>query len=241
MVRIGTSGWQYRSWREPFYDGRPTAEWLGIYSERFCTVEVNSSFYRLPERHTVRTWADHTPEDFCFVLKVSRYLSHVRRLRDPSEPVERFLDRTSPLGSKLGAALLQLPPDFRVDVDRLGSVLDIWPSEVPLAVELRHDSWFRPEVRALLAEHSIPLVWTDRGGRPQEPLWTTADWCYVRLHEGRARPVPCYGDDALRSWVDRAGTGSGGFVFFNNDDEACAPANAERFRVLGRRDGLDVR
>ncbi|UDY37458.1 DUF72 domain-containing protein [Dermatobacter hominis] len=244
MLRVGTSGWQYRSWREAFYGGRPTSGWLAAYAATFGTVEVNSSFYRLPERHTVAHWAEATPDDFCFVLKVSRYLTHVRRLRDPEEPIERFLDRAEPLGPKLGAALLQLPPDFRIDVDRLAAVLERWPADVPLAVELRHDSWFVDEVRSLLGERSVPLVRTDRDGRPQEPAWVTADWCYVRLHEGTARPRPCYGDRALRSWRDRIvdgwGTGARGFAFFNNDPQACAPRNAVRFRELASAAGVDV-
>jgi uncharacterized protein YecE (DUF72 family) len=112
-------------------------------------------------------------------------------------------------------------------------VLDRWPGSVRLAVELRHPSWFRAEVRDLLAARSVALVRTDRLGRPQEPDWVTADWCYVRLHEGRAQPTPCYGDRALRSWIERIRKGWGrradGFAYFNNDPAACAPRNAARF------------
>ena len=242
MLRVGTSGWQYRDWRDAFYEGAPTSAWLGAYAAVFDTVEVNSSFYRLPERDTVAQWAEGTPDSFCFVLKVSRYLTHVRRLREPAEPIDRFMDRAEPLGPKLGAALLQLPPNFRIDVDRLAGVLDRWPDHVPLAVELRHPSWFVDEVHALLSEHGAPLVRTDREGRPQEPSWVTAEWCYVRLHEGTARPRPCYGSRALRSWSDRIVDGWGpdadGFVFFNNDPNACAPRDAQRFRRLALSGGL---
>ncbi len=244
-LRVGTSGWQYRSWRGPFYEGAPVGSWLERYAERFATVEVNSSFYRLPERHTVRDWAAATPDGFCFSLKVSRYLSHIRRLRDPAEPIDRFLDRACRLGPKLGVALLQLPPDLQVDVDRLAGVLERWPRQVRLAVELRHPSWFVDRVHELLAERSVALVRTDRRGRPQEPGWVTADWCYVRLHEGRASPVPCYGDRALGSWIDRVhegwGTHADGFAYFNNDGRACAPRDAARFAELAARRGQAVR
>ena len=241
---MGTSGWQYRSWRDDVYGGAPTRLWLERYAAMFPTVEVDSSFYRLPERHTVRSWAAATPDGFRFSLKVSRYLTHVRRLRDPAEPVERFLDRACRLGGKLGAALLQLPPDLPVAVDRLQELLDRWPAEVRLAVEPRHPSWFCDDVHDLLREASATLARTDRLGRPREPAWRTADWCYVRLHEGTAHPRPCYGDRALRSWGERVrrswGADADGFVYFNNDAEACAPRNARRFATLARHAGLAV-
>ena len=256
---IGTSGWQYASWRQPVYDGAATGRWLEHYAAMFSTVEVNSSFYRLPASSTTQRWADSTPDGFVFALKLSRFLTHVRRLREPAEPIDRFLEHVAPLGRKFGVALLQLPPDFTLDLDRLHEVLRRWPAEHRLAVEFRHASWFIDEVRQLLAEHAVALCRTDRRGRPQEPPWVTAPWCYVRLHEGTARPVPCYGRAALASWAERLrcdwGPAADGFVYFNNDAEACAPRDAARFAAIlsrsdsrpahppprSHRDGMDER
>jgi uncharacterized protein YecE (DUF72 family) len=242
-VQIGTSGWQYADWRSRLYPrGLPLDRWLEAYAAGFATVESNNAFYRLPGRHVFESWRDRTPDDFVMAVKVSRYLTHIRRLRDPREAVARFVDRTAGLGDKLGPVLLQLPPQLRRDDDRLAAALAEFPTTYRVAVEFRHDSWFVPDVRALLEERRAALCLADRTG-PLTPLWRTADWTYLRFHEGRANPRPCYGRRALDSWARRlAATWSAeadAFVYFNNDPLGCAPRDAVRFAGAVRRAGLE--
>lgn len=244
MLHVGTSGWQYRDWRGSFYPRElPQRAWLSHYVGAFATVEVNNTFYRLPSRQTFASWAEALPEGFVMALKASRYLTHLKRLLEPAEPVARFLDRADPLGRHLGPVLLQLPPTLPREAGRLADTLDRFPSGCRVAVEFRHPSWFDDEVAALLAARNVALCLTDRGSRPTSPLWRTADWGYVRLHEGRARPRPCYGDAALGHWAERlAGLWPGGedvFVYFNNDPGGCAVRDAARFAHLARRQGLE--
>jgi uncharacterized protein YecE (DUF72 family) len=244
VILVGTSGWQYKDWRERFYPaGTPQSRWLEHYAENFATVEVNNAFYRLPERDTFVAWRDRTPGDFCVAVKMSRYLTHIKRLREPAEPVRRFLDRASGLGGKLGPVLLQLPPTLRLDLGALDEVLARFPSSVKVAVEPRHASWWVPETRELLEKHQAALCWSDRLGRPVAPTWRTADFGYLRLHEGRARPHPRYGKAALRSWVTRIAESYDTepvYVYFNNDPGGAAIADASAFAALARRRGLPV-
>lgn len=242
-IAVGTCGWQYRSWRGTWYpEGLPQRLWLAHHATRFPVVEVDSSFYRLPTRQTTARWAEQVPPGFRFIPKMSRYLTHVRRLRDPDEPVTRFTDRMEPLGDRWGATLLQLPPDLRRDDELLRGFLRAWPPQRPIIVEFRHPSWFDDAVFALLEEAGASLALTDRRSRPLETLVRTARWCYVRLHEGTANPWPCYGDRALRTWAERIaalwGDDAKGFVVFNNDPNACAPADATRFERIASLAGL---
>jgi uncharacterized protein YecE (DUF72 family) len=241
-VWIGTSGWQYRDWRGPFYPpGLPLDRWLEWYAARFATVESNNAFYRLPERRTFEAWAERTPDDFVMAVKVSRYLTHIKRLRAPAEPVARFAGRVRGLGPKLGPVLLQLPPQLRCDRDRLAATLDRFPSEFRVAVEFRHESWFRDEIRQLLVDRGAALCLADRRGVLGE-TWRTADWTYLRFHEGRARPRPSYGRAALAAWARRLAASwspaEDCFVYFNNDHGAAAPRDAARFAHLVGRVGL---
>jgi uncharacterized protein YecE (DUF72 family) len=245
--QVGTSGWQYASWRGIWYPrGLAQSRWLEHYATRLATVEVNNTFYRLPDRRVFDDWAARTPEGFTITCKLSRYLSHVRRLAAPRDPIDTFLHRIVPLRTtgRLGPLLLQLPPTLRLERDRLADVLAAIPSELRTTVEFRHDSWFVEPVFELLAEHDAALCLADRRSRPLVPLRRTATWAYLRMHEGTADPRPCYGDGALRSWIDRLlaqwGPEADVFVYFNNDPRACAPANAERFVELARRAGAAV-
>lgn len=234
---VGTSGFDYRDWRGPFYPRYlRSTERLAFYAERFRTVELNVTFYRMPTADAFRGWRDAVPDDFVFAVKASRYLTHVRRLLDPQGPVHYLMERASLLGDRLGVVLLQLPPSMPIDLERLDATLRAFERRVPVAVEVRHASWFVPDLCALLREHDAAFVLADRR-RPITPLWATASWTYLRLHEGRATPRPCYGDHALRSWADRLGdlpldAGRRGFVYFNNDPRACAPANAQTFESM---------
>jgi len=235
---VGTSGWQYADWRGPVYPRElPQRLWLEHYASLFATVEVNNAFYRLPERSTFERWRERTPAGFVVAVKVSRYLTHVKRLRDPAEPVARFLDRAHGLGPKLGPVLLQLPPTLRSDAALLDAALLEFPSSVRVVVEPRHPSWFDESIRSVLTDRNAALCWADRGGRPVTPLWRTADFGYLRLHEGTASPRPRYGRQALKTWRDRLASAFPGgedvFVYFNNDHGAAAVINAHELVSLG--------
>jgi uncharacterized protein YecE (DUF72 family) len=242
VLVIGTSGWQYRDWRGLVYPAEvPQRAWLECYAERFATVEVNNAFYRLPERDTFTRWRERTPADFTVAVKMSRYLTHIKRLREPAEPVARFLDRAAGLGDKLGPVLLQLPPTLTASATLLDEVLALFPRAVRVAVEPRHASWWVPEVRAVLERHGAALCWADRRARPVTPLWRTAGFGYLRMHEGRATPRPRYGRRALASWLDRIArhfTGEPVYVYFNNDPGGAAVADAVALAAEAGRRGI---
>lgn len=234
-IFIGTSGWQYKSWKEPFYRALPQRSWLDLYVEAFATVEINNAFYRLPPRSTFVQWAERTPSDFLFAVKASRYLTHIKRLKDPAEPVRRLLEAARGLGSQLGPILLQLPPNMSIEMQRLRETLEQFPDDVRVTVEFRHDSWFTDDVRELLVRHNAALCLAD-SPRRKTPLWRTADWGYLRFHEGRATPPPCYDVSALQTWADELtrlyDQREDVYVYFNNDTNVCAPRDAGVFAQL---------
>lgn len=234
MLWVGTSGWQYKHWRGRFYPQKlAAARWLEHYAERFATVEVNNTFYRLPNPTTFKDWGARVPADFAMAIKASRYLTHYRRLREPEEPVSRLMKHAAPLGEHLAVVLVQLPPDLKAEPARLDETLRAFGRRVRVAVEPRHESWWCDEVQAVLRAHDAALCLADRGSRIITPEWRTADWCYVRFHFGLAQPTSCYGPDALRRWATRLhdmyGDDADGYVYFNNDGRACAPRDAARF------------
>jgi len=241
-VILGTSGWQYTDWKGRLYPGDlPLSQWLSYYAERFGSVEVNSVFYRLPEKTTFERWAKETPPDFVFSLKASRYLTHVLRLSRAAEPVQRLLDHSNGLGRKRGPILLQLPANFRADPDRLTSVLEAFPTLAKVAFEPRHESWYTDEVADILARHGAALCLSDTPRR-KSILWRTANWGYLRLHAGRASPAPCYGRTALSNWAARLrdlwDAHEDVYVYFNNDHGGCAVRDAHRFALAAERAGL---
>jgi uncharacterized protein YecE (DUF72 family) len=245
-VFIGTSGWQYDHWRGTFYpEGVAQSRWLEFYAEQFRVVELNNSFYQLPKRETFDAWAKRTPDDFVLAAKMSRYLTHVRRLKEPSEPVGRFLSHAQGLGSKLGPVLLQLPPTLRADAGLLEEVLGAFPAGVRVALEPRHDSWFLDEIAAVLSEHNAAMCLTDRKAEPVTPVWRTADWTFLRFHEGTGSPHPCYKRSTMETWVERLAESWGKkrsdlFVFFNNDPRACALRDAVVFAELLQGAGFET-
>ncbi|MEU4649209.1 DUF72 domain-containing protein [Nocardia fluminea] len=242
---VGTSGWQYRDWRGELYPpGLPVRRWLEHYAGSFATVESNNAFYRLPSRENFAGWRERTPADFVMAVKASRYLTHIKRLRDPAEPVQRLLDRTEGLGDRLGPILLQLPPTLRADPELLDNCLRCFPGTVRVAVEPRHDSWWTDEIRDVLRSRGAALTWADRDSRPITPLWRTTDWAYLRLHAGRATPLPSYGKQALNHWAHRLlGTwphDADSYVYFNNDHGGAAVRDAVTFAHLVAGAGGDV-
>jgi uncharacterized protein YecE (DUF72 family) len=241
---VGTSGFDYPDWVGRVYPPRLSSEErLAFYATLFPTVELNATFYRLPTRRLSAHWASQVPPDFRFAVKASRYLTHVLRLRNPEEAVERLIDRIEPLGDRLGPMLVQLPPDLEVDAEALDETLEAFPRTVLVAVEPRHESWFVPEVERVLRRHKAALCRADRRGE-RSPEWQTTSWRYVRMHEGLAAPAGCYGPDALESLATRLAeegpSPSTDWVFFNNDGHACAPSNARTFRRLATHAGLAV-
>jgi uncharacterized protein YecE (DUF72 family) len=246
-VLVGTSGWQYRDWSGVLYPRRtPHRLWLETHAAAFATVEVNAAFYRLPKPATFADWRERTPPDFTMAVKASRYLTHVKRLREPEGPVRRLMDAASALGPRLGPVLLQLPPTLLAHPVDLAACLRCFPEGQRVAVEPRHESWWVPEVRDVLERHGAALCWADRRSRPVTPLWRTADWGYVRLHEGRGAGGS-YGRRALARWVERiqeawpsGAQAADVYVYFNNDAGGAAVHNAVEFAHAAARAGLDV-
>ena len=237
MMRIGCSGWSYSHWEGRLYPSTlPASRWLERYTEYFDTVEVNATFYRLPKRGTVARWAKITPDEFCFAVKGSRYLTHVRRLRDLPDGVARLVELLEPLSAsgKLGPLLWQLPPTFRRDDERLATALAALPRGRQ-ALEFRDPSWFTEDVYSLLREHKVALVVADRAGLPEAPWVDTAGWWYLRLHHGRSGRRGNYSAAELRRWADRlADVTEDVYCYFDNDWEGFAVDSAILLRRLTR-------
>ena len=239
-VHIGCSGWVYRDWRGDFYLARcPQARWLASYAERFETVELNTTFYRLARPAAVARWVEQTPEGFLFAAKASRYLTHMKRLTDLSRGVERFYASIDPLvgSGRLGPVIWQLPERFHRDDERLARALEAVAGLPPgrHAFEFRHASWFAPEVEALLRDHGVALAIGDTPQRPFQADWLTADFTLIRFHHGRRGRRGNYSDAELRAWAARLRRWRRRvevFAYFNNDWEAFAPRNAARLREL---------
>jgi uncharacterized protein YecE (DUF72 family) len=229
-VRIGCSGWNYGHWRERVYPkGLPPPRWLDHYATLFDTVEVNATFYRLPTRTAVANWVEQTPPDFLFAVKASRYLTHIRRLTDLGQGVERFYERIEPLvrSPKMGPVLWQLPERFHRDDDRLASALAALPPGRH-CFEFRHASWFVPEVNRLLRDHGAALVIGDSPNRPFQTHELTADWTFVRFHHGSRGRNGNYSERELEEWADRISAWREEvdvFAYFNNDWNAYAVRN----------------
>ncbi len=236
-MHVGCSGWNYRSWRGAFYPGRePARRWLELYAERFETVEVNTTFYRLIARTAVEHWVEQAPAGFCFAVKTSRYLTHVKRLADIGDGLARFYERIEPLaaGGLLGPVLWQLPENFHRDDERLADALELAPPGRH-AFEFRHPSWFAGDVYALLRRHGASLVIGDHPQRPFQTFEITADFSYVRFHHGRRGRGGNYSERELQQWARRLHDmrrRAELFVYFNNDWEAFAPRNAQALRAM---------
>ena len=234
-VRIGCSGWQYKSWRESFYPkGLGQPRWLRHYASVFDTVEVNSTFYRLASPTAVARWVEQTPEGFVFTIKASRYLTHVKRLNGIEPYVARFHESIEPLTQtpKMGPVLWQLPANFRRDDERLADTLAALPPGRH-CFEFRDPSWFTGEVLALLRRHGAALVIGDDPERPFQSHELTADWTLIRFHRGRRGRRGNYSESELDEWAQRiAGWRERAevFAYFNNDWEEFAPRNARSLR-----------
>jgi uncharacterized protein YecE (DUF72 family) len=226
----GTSGWNYNHWRERFYPkDLPQSKWLQYYAQHFDTVEINNSFYRLPEKNTFEAWHDQAPTGFTFAVKASRFLTHLKKLKDPEEPLDRLLSHASGLGEKLGPILYQLPPGWHVNLDRLEHLLDILPKGIRHVFEFRDDSWQIDQVYDLLRRYQAGYCIMSAPDLPCN-LITTADFAYIRMHSGGSDTEGYYTDDSLAEWAEhiRRFLHNGDvYIYFNNDYKGYAIRNAK--------------
>lgn len=231
-IHVGTSGWSYKEWKGSFYPPKlPAREMLRFYSARFSTVEVNNSFYRIPSERVLASWAEQVPQEFRFVMKASRRITHHQRLRDEDGSIGYFLRAVNPLGSRLGPTLFQLPPTFKKDASRLQSFLERLPPRWPAAFEFRHQSWFDDEVYQLLQLRDVPLVAVDEDEAygAGAPLVTTASWGYLRLRRLQ------YDPPALQGWAARiaAQPWKGAYVFLKHEEGSpTGPGAAQELLAL---------
>jgi uncharacterized protein YecE (DUF72 family) len=235
-IRIGTSGWHYKHWVGSYYPaGCPASKMLAFYQRDFDTVELNNTFYRLPSEAAVEEWRASTPPDFRFAVKGSRFLTHMKKLKDPQPGLRKFFGPVELLKRKLGPVLFQLPPNFEVDIPRFDSFLDALPREHRYAFEFRNQTWNAPEVMKLLRARNAAYCLFHLAGY-QSPIEITADMTYIRLHGPGGKYQGTYGDDLLRPWAHRIRDWSHDlktiYVYFDNDDSGYAARDAMRLRQM---------
>ena len=227
---IGTSGWHYEHWRNRFYPEQLTkAKWLEFYATHFATVELNNSFYHLPSETAFANWRDSSPANFIFAVKVSRFITHIKRLKNTEEAVDKFITRAKILDQKLGPLLYQLPPNMHRNDDLLESFLSTLPQGMKHVFEFRHQSWLEEKVFDILRKYNMGLCVFDMPSISC-PLTATADFAYVRFHGSTGLYFSCYSDEELADWVKRladlASNLKALYIYFNNDAEAFAIRNA---------------
>ena len=240
-VRIGTSGWEYRHWVGDFYPRPlPGDRRLEFYAERFDTVELNTTFYRLPEADAFAAWARRVPDRFAFAVKASRYLTHVRRLREPAEPLARLWSHAERLGRHLGPMLYQLPPRWRPNHERLAAFLAQIPTGRLQAIEVRDRRWYGPALDTLLADAGVALCLHDMPGSATTPR-RVGPFVYLRFHGAGERYGGAYSSQRLAAWADRiaewCSAGWPVWAYFNNDVGGHAPRDADTLRRLVQRRG----
>lgn len=236
-VLIGTSGWHYDSWRGPFFpEGLPLKQQLRYYATQFETTELNGVFYRTPTPEAVETWREQTGDDFLFTWKASKFITHWKRLSDRSQnSLELLEDRISLLRGKAGPILFQLPPQFEVNADRLGSFFKLLSKQRRYSFEFRHPSWYHPRILRMLADENMSLCLSDHHDAPA-PWKRTADFVYVRGHGPSGRYHGHYTRPTLAQWAQRIKSwnrqGCDVYVYFDNDQKSAAPADALKLKAL---------
>jgi uncharacterized protein YecE (DUF72 family) len=235
-VWIGTSGWHYKHWVGNFYPSRlPASRMLAHYIQHFDTVELNNSFYKLPAKTSLLTWRDSTPPHFHFAVKGSRFLTHMKKLNNAEEGLNRFLESVDVLDPKLGPILFQLPPNWELNLDRLAAFLALLPRYRRCAFEFRNPTWNTPKTYDLLGQYNIAYCIFDLNGY-LSPLQVTADFSYIRLHGPGGKYQGTYSDAALNEWASKIDHWrkklSAVYVYFDNDDSGYAPRDALRLRAL---------
>ncbi len=235
-IYIGTSGWHYNHWKGNFYPPGVTAKQFTEYYLRFFrTVEINNSFYRLPSAETFAAWRTSVPPDFLFAVKASRFITHMKKLKDPQQSLAQFLGNAQALEEKLGPILFQLPPAWKLNLERFQNFLKALPPYHRYTFEFRDQSWYHPDVNALLEQYNCAFCIYDLGGH-LSPLEVTADFVYVRLHGPEGKYAGSYSEETLQHWATHCRTwadqGKDVFVYFDNDIGSHAPFNAIRLQEL---------
>ena len=242
-VHVGTSGWSYDHWQGIFYPpGLAENLRLAYYQRYFRSVEINSSFYRLPSANTLRRWYESVPDDFIFSIKASRYITHMKKLRDPRRAIKEFISRVEALRDKLGPILFQLPPRWHINAERLATFIRMLPSEHRYSVEFRDPTWFSPRIYELLEKHAVAFCIFDLD-KKLSPLQVTADFVYIRLHGPKGPYQGRYSDRSLQNWAESIAlwrqAGREVYCYFDNDEAAYAVQNATRLHgILQANDAL---
>ncbi len=234
-IWVGTSGWNYPHWRGIFYPpGLPTKKWLSYYATYFDTVEINATFYGTPKEKTFKNWYEAVPDDFLFAVKASRFITHIKRLREVGEAIKRFYRVVAPLGEKLGPILFQFPPNLKYDRSLLEEFLGLLDPIYQTTIEVRHESFDNPEFFELLRRAGVALCLSDTAGKyPSLIEVLTTDFVYVRLHGSRVLYHSCYTEEELKDWATKLKTwGLPGYVYFDNDALGWAVPNALRLKAL---------
>ncbi len=237
-IRVGCSGWAYKHWHGIFYpEGMPQRRWFEFYASEFDTVEINNSFYHLPKAETFDKWRDQAPDGFCYAVKANRFITQAKKLKDPDEPLERFLVPTRRLKEHLGPILFQLPPNMRINRERLENFLKKLPMQLTSVFEFRNQSWYDQEVLAVLDEYGAGFVVHDMKGLVS-PHWASGRVAYVRFHGAGGKYWGRYSNEALAEWTDwcleQAQAGRSVWCFFNNDIHGHAIEDARTLRSMVR-------
>ncbi len=246
QLMIGTSGWVYPHWKKRFYpEDLDERYWFSHYARHFNTVEINNSFYRLPSKETFESWRDMAPPGFRFTVKASRYITHVKKLKDPGTGLANFYENLSGMQRHCAAVLFQLPPRWHLNIPRLEEFLAALPTRYRAVLELRDETWLKDEVFELMHRHNVALCAADSPFYPG-PIERTADFSFYRRHGGHGSESPGYERDelwALAGDIEKElGDGRDCFVYFNNDYRGYALENALELKSMleGKDDGMDA-
>ena len=236
MIRIGCSGWNYRHWRGRFYPEKLAMKrWFAFYAEHFDTVEINNSFYRLPQPATVEGWRDQAPAGFCYAVKANRYLTQALKLTHCEEPMERMMASFRHFGPTLGPVLYQLPPSLALNLERLENFLQLQPGDIVPVFEFRHPSWYVDQVYRLLDAHGAGFCVHDMAGSAS-PRVAVGKAAYVRFHGGKGKYWGRYTDEQLLGWADwmseQARGGRAVWAYFNNDSDVAAIDDALTLKAM---------
>ena len=226
---VGTSGYSYKEWKGNFYpEDLPAKEMLSFYAGRLPAVEINNTFYRLPQASMVENWKEQVPESFRFSIKATQRITHIKRLKNCEEETKYLIETASLLGERLGVVLFQLPPNSKKDSERLRDFFEYLPPETSAAFEFRHESWHDEETLNLLREKNCSLVVSDTDEKPLDSITSTADWGYLRLRR------TSYSDEELAAWMKRVKEQKwkDAFVFLKHEDEGVGPKLAAQFLKL---------